>query len=222
MSTVAGGQGNIITNGLVLRLDAANPRSYQSGSLIWNDLSGYNNHGTLISGAFWTGSNNGAIVFDGVDDYVQFTSTYAGTICVWGIADVGSTSGLQAVVGVTATGDGSLRLLGGSFRGGTVSGQAGTADINDYQSGSLSQFMINGVANLPTDYQGFYIVPNSRTLNQNFFIGALGNRAMSTISHTFAGRAYKGKIFQVLIYNRQLTYLELQQNFNATRARFGI
>jgi len=28
MSTVQGGQGNIVTNGLVLNLDAANPRSY--------------------------------------------------------------------------------------------------------------------------------------------------------------------------------------------------
>jgi len=40
---------NIVTNGLVLALDAANPKSYVSGSTTWNDLSGNNNHATLTA-----------------------------------------------------------------------------------------------------------------------------------------------------------------------------
>jgi hypothetical protein len=39
---------NIITNGLILSLDAANTKSYQSGSTTWYDKSGYNNHSTFI------------------------------------------------------------------------------------------------------------------------------------------------------------------------------
>jgi len=224
MSTVQGGQGNIVTNGLVVHFDAANPRSYPQpyNGTTWFDISGNNNNGTLINGPIYNSLNSGSIMFDGVDDYIQFTSTYAGTICFWGIADVGATNGVQALIGITATGDGALRFLGDTFRGGTIPGEAGYPDANDYQNGYVSRFMINGVSNLPTTYQGFYIVPNGRTLNQNFYVGAIGNRNVSTISHIFLGRAYKGKVFKVMIYNRQLTDSELLQNFNATRARFGV
>jgi hypothetical protein len=224
MSTVQGGQGNIVTNGLVVHFDAANPRSYPQpyNGTTWFDISGNNNNGTLTNGPTFSTNNGGALVFDGTNDYVQFTSTYAGTICFWGIADVGATDGLQALVGVTATGDGALRFAGGSFRGGTTVGESGFADSNDYQFGYLSQFMINGVSNLSKTGQGMYIVPNGRTLTQNFFVGAIGNRNVSTISHTFNGRVYKGKVFKVMIYNRQLNNSELLQNFNATRARFGV
>jgi hypothetical protein len=40
---------NIVTNGLVLALDAANTKSYISGSTTWNDLSGNGNHATLTA-----------------------------------------------------------------------------------------------------------------------------------------------------------------------------
>ena len=40
---------NITTDGLVLALDAANTKSYVSGSTTWNDLSGNNNHATLTA-----------------------------------------------------------------------------------------------------------------------------------------------------------------------------
>ena len=95
MSTLTGGQGNIITNGLVLRLDAANPRSYQSGSLIWNDLSGNGNSGSLVNGPAFNTSASGVIRFDGVDDYVSDSSivlnSYTNfTVNIWVKFDVAS------------------------------------------------------------------------------------------------------------------------------------
>ena len=60
---------NIITNGLVLALDAANTKSYVSGSTVWRDLSGNNNSGSLTNGPTFNSANGGSIVFDGVDDY---------------------------------------------------------------------------------------------------------------------------------------------------------
>jgi hypothetical protein len=47
MATTGGS--NIITDGLVLALDAANPKSYVSGSTMWFDLSGNNNNATLTA-----------------------------------------------------------------------------------------------------------------------------------------------------------------------------
>jgi hypothetical protein len=57
--------GNIVTQGLVLDLDAAIKGSYPGTGSIWTDVSNNNNNGTLPSSSFYTGSNYGAIVFDG-------------------------------------------------------------------------------------------------------------------------------------------------------------
>jgi len=38
----------IVTDGLVLYLDAANTKSYVSGSTVWNDISNFNNNTTLV------------------------------------------------------------------------------------------------------------------------------------------------------------------------------
>ena len=65
---------NIVTDGLVLYLDAANPNSYVSGSTTWRNMVGSNN-GTLINGPTYNSANNGSIMFDGVDDSVVFDNT---------------------------------------------------------------------------------------------------------------------------------------------------
>ena len=64
----------IVTDGLVLCLDAANPKSYPGSGTTWYDLSGNGNHGTLINGPTYNSDNKGSIVFDGIDDYVSFTN----------------------------------------------------------------------------------------------------------------------------------------------------
>ena len=74
MSTVKGG-GNIVTDGLVFYVDAANPRSFISGSTKWGDLSKNQNVGYLTNGPTYNNSNGGSIVFDGVDDYINFGSS---------------------------------------------------------------------------------------------------------------------------------------------------
>jgi hypothetical protein len=65
----------IVTDGLVLYLDAANTKSYVSGSTRWNDISRGGNNGTLVNGPTFSGSNGGSIVFDGIDDYVKISNS---------------------------------------------------------------------------------------------------------------------------------------------------
>ena len=65
------GSGNLVLDGLVLYLDAGNPKSYVSGSTVWNDLSGNGNNGTLYNGVGYSSSNNGTLTFDGSNDYVD-------------------------------------------------------------------------------------------------------------------------------------------------------
>jgi len=61
------------TSGLIINLDSTNSSSYSGTGTSWYDLSGNNNHATLINGAVANTGSNG-IVFDGVNDYAQIVS----------------------------------------------------------------------------------------------------------------------------------------------------
>ena len=77
----------ISLNGLVLCLDAANPKSYPGSGTTWTDLSGNGNNGTLVNGVGYSSDNLGSLVFDGANDYVNagnLGSFYSqGTISYW-------------------------------------------------------------------------------------------------------------------------------------------
>lgn len=64
----------IVTDGLVLALDAGNTKSYTSGSTTWYDKSGNGYNETLINGPTFSSANGGSIVFDGTNDYAQYSS----------------------------------------------------------------------------------------------------------------------------------------------------
>ena len=64
----------IVTDGLVLCLDAGNRKSYPGSGTSWVDMSGNNNTGTLTNGPTFGGGNGGSIVFDGVNDFVNFSN----------------------------------------------------------------------------------------------------------------------------------------------------
>lgn len=59
----------IVTDGLVLCLDAANARSYPGTGTTWNDLIG-NFSGTATNGVSFTNDNAGSVFFDGTDEKI--------------------------------------------------------------------------------------------------------------------------------------------------------
>ena len=63
---------DIIEDGLVLCLDAANINSYPKSGATWSDLSGNGNHGALqnMENNFDAG-NKGSLTFDGSNEYVD-------------------------------------------------------------------------------------------------------------------------------------------------------
>ena len=62
---------NVVTDGLVLYLDAGNTKSYPGSGTGWIDLSGRVNNGILANGPTFDSSNGGSIVFDGSNDYTD-------------------------------------------------------------------------------------------------------------------------------------------------------
>ena len=74
MSTLNGGPGNIVTNGLVFYVDAANPTSYTSGSLVWTDLANSGYSGSLINNVGYSTSSLGTLTFfTGSGSFVRIT-----------------------------------------------------------------------------------------------------------------------------------------------------
>lgn len=65
---------NIVSDSLILYLDAVNPKSYSLSSSIWLDLSSSNIIGTLTNGASFD-SSSGSIIFDGIDDSIDFITS---------------------------------------------------------------------------------------------------------------------------------------------------
>jgi hypothetical protein len=77
----------IVSDGLVLYIDAANPRSYSGFGTSSNSLVG-GIGATLVNGVGFTSSNNGAFTFDGSNDYINFGNSSAvqqssGTLSAW-------------------------------------------------------------------------------------------------------------------------------------------
>jgi hypothetical protein len=214
----------IVTNGLVLYLDAANRYSYVSGSTSWNDISRGGNNGTLVNGPTYNSANGGSIVFDGVDDYVNTSITTAFnnfTVCTW-FKQVGSIIGYQ-------------RLIDKNFQNGFWVGRnASTA--NSWGGGIQDSSAPFGRFITLADTQWHYIVSKREGTTHTIYGDGITNTISGTVSSTalssnniFIGKSdqvgldlMNGNIASVQIYNRALSATEVLQNYNSTKTRFGL
>jgi hypothetical protein len=228
MSTLSGGP-NIVTNGLVLSLDAANPKSYVSGSTTWNDISRGGNNGTLINGPTFNSGNYGSIVFDGTNDYgrvinIGLTGNISISFTFWDkVLTNPSADGGMIIYGTQGT---VLQVAGIYYRNSdnyvrfTAWGSTGV----DYATGFLKDFNIwhhwslvyNGSTVLV--YRDGVPDPNGtqpRSLNFTTGVFEFGG---ATNNNSYLNQ----NISNTQLYNRALSAAEVLQNFNSTRSRFGI
>jgi len=222
----------IVEDGLVLSLDAGNSKSYPGSGTTWTDLSGNSNNGTLVNGVGYNGSNLGSLSFDGIDDYGSVTT---------GIPDTGDFT-IGFIYQLTGTGGRgglferkpSLPFNGFSFgQGGsnewafTVSGTSDSANRiqMSFQYPTINTWYFDvGVysnGNTVTGYRNGYIVDSSTGTSQGD-LSSQGTRTNFLIANRDNVTSLPCKVAQVSIYNRALTASEIQQNFNATRSRYGI
>ena len=88
--------GKIVTDGLVLCLNAADKNSYPGSGTTWTDISGNGNNGTLTNGPTFSSTNGGSIVFDGVDDYTGLSTST-------GLLNLGSAFTISGWIKLTST-----------------------------------------------------------------------------------------------------------------------
>ena len=217
----------IVTDGLVLALDAGNVKSYPGSGTTWYDKSGNGNNGTLTNGpTFATGS----IVFDGVNDYVncgnstslQITGSI--TLSTWiNFPTLFSSQYYPPFIikGVNA----SYMLYGNSVTNQVRMriGSNSAANVLD----STSTFSINTWYNIVGTYDGsaMKIYVNGVCDSQKSLVGTIPTGSDNVhLGFNPIGEAivYNGKIATTQIYNRALTSDEVLQNYNATKGRFGL
>ena len=229
MSTVQGGQGNIVTNGLVLNLDAANPRSYPQpyNGTTWTDLSGLGNNGTLVNGVVYTGSNGGTLVFDGVDDYAIvpendiFNIDTGFTLSIWfNRNNSGASNARLFFKGASSTGVKGFNLQGGVS---SLSFYVGDNINRTSISTPISVNIWNYITVVYKKNESFQIFRNGILINSGTpFNTDCNNTNNITIGGQGTSLPFPGNISNINWYNRILSNSEVLQNFNATRARFGI
>ena len=212
-----------VTDGLVLCLDAANTKSYPGSGTTWSDIGKNKNDGTLINGPIFNSGNGGSIVFDGIDDYVSF-STITNTI--YTIEFWYKMGGNDSSFGYFASGGGNGLAIseGGSYPG-LVYGQF---------------YYFNGVApnllgSIPSTTNWNHICALINTSTNNIQMYGNGNQLSTTTvtsmstnisdigRYTLANQNFlKGNLALYKIYNRALTTTEITQNYNALKSRFGL
>ena len=209
----------IITDGLVLYLDAANHRSYP-GSIDteWDDLY-KETTATLYNSPTYS---DGSIVFDGIDDYGQLPSNSKfaiggnGTWSIWCkfTGSITTNHRLFSVSNNVSSLEGYIDSSTGKFGahgGNTITTSEFPLDswINvtaSYTSGTIKIYF-NGISQSLTGTTTGFNITNSATL----YIG----------KYTLAsGFRWRGNISTFSLYNRGLTSDEVLQNYNTLKNRF--
>jgi hypothetical protein len=227
----------VVTDGLVLYLDAANPKSYVSGSTAWRDLSRGGNNGTLVNGPTFDSGNGGSIVFDGVNDSASIsnipnllltfndTITYETIIKIpssstWSNGFAGNIISRGTYAGFNGLGKNTTDNQILSYYRGSTSGiaSAGAFITRDQWHHCVSIW--NGVSSL------IYI---NGELKNTSTVTLVGDPDQTTISIAGVralggndGLPFEGSIGFSRIYNRALSATEVLQNYNATKTRFGL
>jgi hypothetical protein len=223
----------IVTNGLVLNVDAGFTPSYPTTGTTWYDVSSSVNNGTLVNGPTFSSANSGSIVFDGTNDYCQlsqniFNTSYPGvTFGAWVYLN-GSIGGalIAGVWNQTSEGDqaalfifsnGPFIAVSDGVTGENGAGDSNTLNVNQWyyiaaswNSNRTYKYYQNGSL-LGTGTQRGNGWNSSSTAN--FEIGGENNASI---------RYFNGRIACSQVYNRTLSDSEVLQNYNAQKSRFGL
>jgi hypothetical protein len=224
----------IVTNGLVLALDAANTKSYVSGSTTWFDVSGNNNNATMFgtvpfltdasqcfdfATATGAGASSSTLGFTFASNMISTIGNF--TLSTWvknpntnvgqvGLfSNAGSGDGYRFGVGK----DGIYYLIGPTYTEGSLSFSSTLNPSLWYnvsavfnRSGTSVLLYLNGV------FQSSVTIP-SQSAMQNAAPGIVRSACCAI---------YTGKLSSFMAYNAVLSQSEILQNYNALKSRFNL
>ena len=189
---------NIVTDGLVLALDAASKRSYPGTGTTWYDLSGNNFDYTIIGSPSYSDGAFTLTETKGFQASHNITNSTTATVVVF----YKTTDGQE----LWATGQSNSRYLAASYGNNYYSSNAG----------SPSYYVDTTSITNPSSYR-----------NGNYHMWEAKNVNLSTWTRMWFwqyGSSWNmnGTVAKIMVYDRTLTTAESQQNYNALKSRFGI
>ena len=225
----------IVTNGLILSLDASDRNSYVSGSTVWNDVSGNGRNASLLNGPIFNSSNRGSIFFDGADDTMSIPyfnlTTQSFAVETW-FKPQQNTTYLRGILscGDIWSGGGSAGWCLGYYPDNTTISYGLTGGGVTYREGGPTLIV-------DTPYHLFIVRNTEENILRLYVNGArynsvavpstaslTGNRL--TITHKiweYSPPGPFGDFYCVRIYdNKSFTDKEVLQNYNAQKSRFGL
>jgi hypothetical protein len=218
----------IVTDGLVLNLDAGNYQSYPIAGTTWYDLSGYRINGTISSGPVYIRSGGGAIDFLGG----SFTSEV-----VTGSISSPISSDFSIEFFIRRDGNqvqlASVFTLGGSGASGSLQIDFGPTDnTNTLRLVLQTTAIFSDTASLPDNTWAHFVVTKNGTTFSLFRDGVFVTSATSSLTASLQNfnigqnrggdRNFGGAVSFLRFYFKGFSPPEVSQNFNATRARFNI
>ncbi len=220
----------IVTNGLVMCLDASNPKSYYNGQSVWTDLSKSANNGTII-GCTFTGSNGGALVYNGTTStYVTVpdsTSIRAAkfTYSVWAKLNVLNYS--QCILSKNQTGPSWTSPYLSYFTriNSSTSIEVDIATTGTYFPNTIATTTTTGSINCFTvtyDGSALNLYVNGVFINSKVNAITIGYSTKPlTIGADYGGSpvadVLSGSVYNVALYNRALSQAEITQNYLALK-----
>jgi hypothetical protein len=234
--------GEIPRNGLIQVLDASNPASYPGSGSIWYDISGYNHNMSSSFGATFPSYNNNQFNFNGINNALSTfitSSLNAFSLVTW--TKIGS----LAPIPTSSRSGGAYTITSGSGNLGTqfdsltfdenrqdkweiatennfrdVRSSVVETDTTDYLMISMTNAGLNGTQKL---YRNATLVASGSLGSQypnNSNLVLVGNRYYTPPSGSTSGSYapegfYTGSIVSCLLYNRELSDLDILDIFNA-------
>jgi hypothetical protein len=230
---------SVIATDIVFNVDAANSLSYPGTGTTWTDISGNANNATLVNSPTYDTTYGGSIVFYGTNTSAIVTNPAVlrnqnFTISTW-IYPLTQTAAIITIA--------DFHHAGSPFQGWVIQSEGATSDRKYYLAywdGSAFQPAGNfgggkGIQITNGTWQNFVYTKNGTSVigylnGEQVFTATAGNANVSYLDSrqlrigncVTINRPFNGNIATTQIYSRALSSSEVIQNFNATRARYGV
>jgi hypothetical protein len=222
---------SVVTDNLVLYLDAGNSLSYPGSGDIWSDISGNGSNATLLNGPTFSNDNCGVIIFDSADDMAtipyndnfNLCSVSDWTISVWiKLNDTdGSFNSIISQWEQVLPGDAWLL----NHSNGTVGFIWAPYDVNGNMFASDTPLIVGDWTNVVLVKSG-----SDFSLYQNTnLVGSFNNSGTKSVTYQVELGRYGGsgsyigaQYSTVMIQHKALSIPEIKQNYDSIKSRYGI